>query len=169
MPTSTEPGWYDDPDDSKAQRYWDGEGWTPRRQLKPPSGPPAQPVPPPAPPRRPPSPHQQARWPLPGGGWPQKSRTRIAIAAVIGVVAVSGVVGMCGYANTSSPTNTGNTESYKAGYEFAYEHYRSESQTIFFAGNHGYCENNAASEAGMRGLNAQEWAKGCYDCLDKTR
>jgi hypothetical protein len=175
MPTSTQPGWYDDPEDSNSQRYWDGQDWTPHRHPKPisqpppPTGLPAQPAPPPPSPGQPPSPHQQARWPLPGGGPPKKSRTRIVIAAGIGVVAVLAVAGMCGHANTSSPSNTGNTDSYKAGYQFAYAHYRSESQTIFFAGNHGYCQNNAASEAGTQGLNAQEWTKGCEDCLDKTR
>jgi hypothetical protein len=175
MPTSTQPGWYDDPEDSKALRYWDGQGWTPRRQLKPisqpppPTGLPAQPPAPP-PPGLPPSPVSTSAW-ASAGRWagPKKSRTRTIIAAVIGVAAVLGVAGMCGHANTSSPPNTGNTDSYKAGYQFAYAHYRSEAQTIFFAGNHGYCQNNAASEAGTQGLNAQEWAKGCYDCLDKTR
>lgn len=28
-------GWYDDPDNSDAQRYWDGREWTPHRQQKP--------------------------------------------------------------------------------------------------------------------------------------
>ncbi|WP_131805992.1 DUF2510 domain-containing protein, partial [Mycobacterium alsense] len=35
MTTPTEPGWYDDPQDSNAQRYWDGQDWTPHRQRKP--------------------------------------------------------------------------------------------------------------------------------------
>jgi hypothetical protein len=30
-----QPGWYDDPDDSNAQRYWDGQHWTPLRERKP--------------------------------------------------------------------------------------------------------------------------------------
>jgi hypothetical protein len=29
------PGWYDDPQDANAQRYWDGQDWTPHRQRKP--------------------------------------------------------------------------------------------------------------------------------------
>ena len=33
--TTNQPGWYDDPQDANAQRYWDGQQWTPRRQRKP--------------------------------------------------------------------------------------------------------------------------------------
>ncbi|WP_156748118.1 DUF2510 domain-containing protein, partial [Mycobacterium sp. E3198] len=29
MTTPNQPGWYDDPQDSNAQRYWDGQDWTP--------------------------------------------------------------------------------------------------------------------------------------------
>lgn len=32
MVTPKQPGWYDDPGDSKAQRYWDGQDWTPHRR-----------------------------------------------------------------------------------------------------------------------------------------
>jgi Protein of unknown function (DUF2510) len=35
MTTPQQPGWYDDPDDATAQRYWDGQAWTPQRQRKP--------------------------------------------------------------------------------------------------------------------------------------
>ncbi|WP_422225433.1 DUF2510 domain-containing protein, partial [Mycobacterium sp.] len=35
MTTPNQPGWYDDPHDSNAQRYWDGQDWTPHRQRKP--------------------------------------------------------------------------------------------------------------------------------------
>jgi len=36
MTTLDQPaGWYDDPQDPNAQRYWDGQGWTPHRQRKP--------------------------------------------------------------------------------------------------------------------------------------
>ncbi len=35
MTTPRQPGWYDDPHDSTAQRYWDGQDWTPHRQRKP--------------------------------------------------------------------------------------------------------------------------------------
>src|ERR1700758_5446783 len=63
MTTPRLPGWYDDPHDASAQRYWDGQVWTPHRQRKPtarPTHPPPrqQPPPPrqPAPPRNPPVP-----------------------------------------------------------------------------------------------------------------
>jgi hypothetical protein len=32
--TPQQPGWYDDPHDPTAQRYWDGRDWTPQRQRK---------------------------------------------------------------------------------------------------------------------------------------
>ncbi len=47
MTTPNQPGWYDDPQDSNAQRYWDGQDWTPHRQRKPNVPPPRQPVAPP--------------------------------------------------------------------------------------------------------------------------
>lgn len=42
MTTLQQPGWYDDPENPNAQRYWDGNDWTPHRQRKPVSRP-AQP------------------------------------------------------------------------------------------------------------------------------
>jgi hypothetical protein len=56
-----QPGWYDDPQDASAQRYWDGDDWTPRRQRRPVSAPvrtPAMPIKPPPPPLPPPPPPQ---------------------------------------------------------------------------------------------------------------
>jgi Domain of unknown function (DUF4333)/Protein of unknown function (DUF2510) len=35
MTSSTQPGWYDDSEDTSAQRYWDGQTWTPHRRRKP--------------------------------------------------------------------------------------------------------------------------------------
>ncbi|WP_142276593.1 DUF2510 domain-containing protein, partial [Mycobacterium alsense] len=32
--STPQPGWYDDPENSNAQRYWDGQNWTPQRQRK---------------------------------------------------------------------------------------------------------------------------------------
>ncbi len=61
MTTPDQPGWYDDPHDSNAQRYWDGQDWTPHRQRKPisqrvqrPAAPVAPRQPPPPPPNLPP-------------------------------------------------------------------------------------------------------------------
>lgn len=106
MATPAKPGWYDDPDDSNAQRYWDGQGWTPHRQRKPASKaarppamptPPQQPLPPPnLPPALPPD--QQQRWPPPdqasNGGPPQRSRAATKIVGVIGAVAALAVAGV---------------------------------------------------------------------------
>jgi hypothetical protein len=35
MSTPRQPGWYDDLRDSHAQRYWDGQDWTPHRKRNP--------------------------------------------------------------------------------------------------------------------------------------
>jgi hypothetical protein len=126
--TPREPDWYDDPDDPNAQRWWDGQGWTPhrRRKPRPASAPPNASVPaPPAP--------QQPQWPVPApvtpaapdpsappqpamptaGGSPKRSRKPVVIALVLGAVvllAAAGVVGvhMLGSANNAtSGTSTG--------------------------------------------------------------
>jgi Protein of unknown function (DUF2510) len=65
MTTSPQPGWYADPQDPNAQRYWDGQGWTPDRQPKP-TAQPMQASPPPMPPA--PPPQQQPQWPPASGG-----------------------------------------------------------------------------------------------------
>lgn len=44
MTAPQQPGWYDDPNDANAQRYWDGDDWTPRRKRKVASGSTPQPV-----------------------------------------------------------------------------------------------------------------------------
>ncbi|MES3664270.1 DUF2510 domain-containing protein [Mycobacterium intracellulare] len=49
MTTPAQPGWYDDPEDSDAQRYWDGRDWTPHRQRKSHRPPSYLPTPPPLP------------------------------------------------------------------------------------------------------------------------
>jgi hypothetical protein len=93
MTSSTQPGWYDDPEDSNGQRYWDGQAWTPHRQRKSaaqpspaPNLPPPQPAPAPGGAYPPPAP-QQAAWQAPGyppaGPSPQRSNN---LALIIGVI-----------------------------------------------------------------------------------
>jgi Protein of unknown function (DUF2510) len=65
MTTPDQPGWYDDPEDSNAQRQWDGNDWTPHRQRKPISRPTPQPIVRPPPPLPPPSPSALPPPPLP--------------------------------------------------------------------------------------------------------
>ena len=48
-PTTPQPGWYDDPGDSRVFRYWDGVGWSVHTAPKPPPGS-GQPSPPAKPP-----------------------------------------------------------------------------------------------------------------------
>jgi hypothetical protein len=113
MTTPNQPGWYDDPQDANAQRYWDGQDWTPHRQRRPasPSRPPVlptshRPAPlPPPPPTVPPAvdyptaPAWQATSDpsqLPPPAWPPagpQSHDPGAAAAYDGFSAVKGVVG----------------------------------------------------------------------------
>ena len=121
--TPDQPGWYDDPHDPNAQRYWSGQDWTPHRQRKPiarstppptptqpPPPPPAQPLPPPPGqqpygpslggyPPPPPDANQSGAGhpPLPSGGPPRRSQTPIAVTAVIGVIGVLAVGGFLVY------------------------------------------------------------------------
>jgi hypothetical protein len=112
MTTSQQPGWYDDPNDSKAQRYWDGNAWTPHRQRKPvsqattpppplPPSLPTQPAPPvvhsqlPPPVLPPPPANQQGPSSSPDGGSPRKSLSPNMIA--VGAVVVLAVAGMLVY------------------------------------------------------------------------
>ena len=77
MTMPDQPGWYDHPDDSNAQRYWDGQDWTPHRQRKPASRParpsvmptPAQQPPPPPNPPSPPGLPPLAPPPPPSPGY----------------------------------------------------------------------------------------------------
>lgn len=84
---TTPAGWYDDPEDSNGQRYWDGRSWTPHRQRKPVS------VQSPAPASPPPPPNQQAAWQPPGqqpaGPSPTRSTNPLVI---IGLVVAIGVL-----------------------------------------------------------------------------
>lgn len=117
---TTPAGWYDDPEDSKAQRYWDGQDWTPHRQRKPvaqPAPPPVMsspplpepaasmatppPGPPPPLPPPPPPPNQPAQWSPPGqqpvGQSPKRSINPIVVIGVIAFVIVLAVGGFVGY------------------------------------------------------------------------
>lgn len=101
---TTPAGWYDDPNDSNAQRYWDGQDWTPHRQRKPIAQPAPQPVvsaptPPPPAPLPPPS-QQQPQWsppgPTPNAPPRKRSRAPLVVAAVVAIAALA-VAGVFGY------------------------------------------------------------------------
>ncbi len=111
MTISTQPGWYDDPEDPNAQRYWDGHDWTPHRQRKPasaPSPPPPPPpnLPPPAaayqppPGAPPPAPNVQFDQPTMGyqaAGPPARKRNPMMLAGIALVVALSAGAGFFAY------------------------------------------------------------------------
>ena len=100
MTTPDQPGWYDDPQDPNAQRYWDGQDWTPHRQRKMTSRSARQsatsaPQQPAAPPNLPPSPSGATpQDQLPRAAQRQRfwsglsGRQKIIVVAVIVVMAV---------------------------------------------------------------------------------
>jgi Protein of unknown function (DUF2510) len=96
MTTPDQPGWYDDPDDSNAQRYWDGQKWTPHRQRKPHSPQAQAPVTPtapaPPPPNLPPPPNQPVQKQPPAASRRRRRRAPIALIALIAVLAVAGAL-----------------------------------------------------------------------------
>jgi hypothetical protein len=119
MTAPRQPGWYDDPHDSNAQRYWDGQHWSPHRQRKPtlqpapppspslppPSLPNLQPAPSPGPPPTPTSPSPPPSPPPPPvsgathvekgrrfwSGLPRERQIMVAIAGLLAAVAVVAV------------------------------------------------------------------------------
>lgn len=115
MTTPDQPGWYEDPIDPNAQRYWDGQDWTPHRQRKPasppaqpssaattprPSPPPSNSPPPPSstpnlPPPPPPPPAQPTQSPAPSQtvAWQLKQpATIIGLIVVVALLAAAGVL-----------------------------------------------------------------------------
>src|ERR1700722_3635684 len=104
MTTPDQPGWYDDTSDPNAQRYWDGQDWTPHRQRKPPPAvrQPAPPPPPPPPPLAAATPPGDQRGPYADGAGMGAatrnqfvqglSRERQIILVVVGLVATAVIV-----------------------------------------------------------------------------
>jgi Protein of unknown function (DUF2510) len=100
MTTSGQPGWYDDPHDPSAQRYWDGQNWTPHSQPK--SFPPAAAVAPetyapPSYPVLPAAPDPYGAWAAPVQPQPVGPRARPSwVLPVILIVSVLGVLTLVG-------------------------------------------------------------------------
>jgi pyruvate/2-oxoglutarate dehydrogenase complex dihydrolipoamide acyltransferase (E2) component len=135
MTTPDQPGWYDDPKDPKAQRYWDGQEWTPHRQRKP-ASPPAQPstaatpprpsppppsppsnVPPPSssppnvPPTPPPPPAQPAQSPSPGQSLASQLQQRGTMIAIVAVVVLLAAAGVWAYNSASTGRSTSSSSA----------------------------------------------------------
>jgi hypothetical protein len=110
MTSLNEAGWYDDPNDQTALRYWDGANWTPHRQRRPtqqaapsrqPPPPPMATSPPPPPPMNSPPPpgdsttaiyspsaNQAPSAGVPGSASPGRSRRRKIVLAIVAMVVV---------------------------------------------------------------------------------
>jgi hypothetical protein len=109
MTTPNQPGWYADPQDPNAQRYWDGQDWTPHRQrtsASPPSTgapglPPSQRLPPMPPPPPAPVDYPSEAWqgtgmpfqPPPPAWHPSGPQTQATGRAADNFSGVKGVVG----------------------------------------------------------------------------
>jgi hypothetical protein len=68
--------------------------------------------------------------------------------------------------NQDSPS-TGHTNSYTAGYQWAYEHHDRYATSVLLQGTHAFCADTATSEAPVQGLNEQQWTQGCEDSFGK--
>jgi hypothetical protein len=108
--TTPQPGWYDDPNDSNSQRYWDGQGWTPQSQRNPIPQPTSPPL---APPKSlpPPTGSPSGAWhpPPQSGETPQRSASPIAVVGVVVVLAVVGFVVyqfVVAHHSSSAPTSS---------------------------------------------------------------
>lgn len=116
--TTTQPGWYDDPEESNIQRYWDGQAWTPHRQIK--ASPSAEEYPPPLGVEYPPPPTGNYPPPPPSGP-PQRSGNSTAVIAVIAALAVLAVAVLLGYKfvhkhhSSSTPTSSETTAASDSG------------------------------------------------------
>lgn len=105
MMTPREPDWYDDPDDPNAQRWWDGQDWTPHRRRKP----------------RPASAPPNAFAPLPpsamptAGGSPKRSRKPVMIAVAVVAVALCAAAAVVGVQMLGSANNSTSGTSTAAG------------------------------------------------------
>lgn len=117
MTTPTTAGWYDDPQDSNALRYWDGHDWTVHRERKaasrpnpapvvpapPQQAPPPLTAPPPTPPVAPsPPPGQQPQWSPPSqppGAKPSRGPAiPLLIMAAVGLVVALGAAAVLVFA-----------------------------------------------------------------------
>ena len=68
--------------------------------------------------------------------------------------------------NQGSP-DTGQTNSYTAGYWWAYNNKERLGDRILFTGVHTMCASAAPEEAPVQGLNEQEWTQGCEEAWKK--
>jgi len=191
MTTPAQPGWYDDPENSNAQRYWDGHNWTPHRQRKnttptqrdpapvaPPPPPQMSPSPPPpAPAQTPPPPPGPAGGPTPweqvrpyvnkaqDGGrrfWSRQPRQRKIIWAVTG--AVVAIVAVITFVMTALSTFGGGGSS--SGHSHAWQ---DGYNSALHADPHNipslYCQifSNTQSDEAAR----QDWINGCLAGFQK--
>jgi hypothetical protein len=136
MTTSGEPGWHEDPHDSNAERYWDGQGWTPHRQRKPISRPtPPRVTPTQSPPSGPPpprwgqQPNQQWGPPAPQWGhqtppWQQQTPPRSSRWVWIGIgaacaltVLVVTVIALSSHSDSGNTSRESTAGSISGGWE----------------------------------------------------
>ncbi len=140
--TTPTPGWYEDPEDPNAQRYWDGQEWTPHRQRNTASASAGQSTPqtpqqPPAPPGPPPpsaggpTPRNQLQPHVEKGrrfwsGLSGQQKIVVGTAAVlVAIAAIMVPVFVFGHDGAQSPFTSGGTGSkggsqyYRWGYESA--------------------------------------------------
>jgi Protein of unknown function (DUF2510) len=164
---TTPAAWYDDPQDSNTQRYWDGQNWTPHRQRKnttPTTRDPA-PLAPPPPPPFPPPPPAAGTTPSDGLGpyldtvrphvakgqqlWSGLSRQSKIVFAVVGLVVIA-IVFAFGAHLFGSGGPSGHSDAWNQGYIEGKK--SAETPGASYLGPGVACINR---------LNGHDWVAGC--------
>jgi hypothetical protein len=177
---TTPAGWYEDPENSNTQRYWDGQNWTPHRGRKNTTPTTHQSAPAAAPPPPPPAPGTTP-WDQRGayvgmvqphvakGGqfWSGLSRRRKIISAIVVCAAGLLILTFLYVGSSHVPAGVGHSSSYKEGYDIASHEVVQESLMGHPDDAEGACQSaydtyNGSQSSADKG----QYIAGCLDWVN---